>query len=148
MNEERWVKLEEIVRKVIREEIASLIKGKPKLGFDNGRWVGITEEQMRAWREAYGIVDIEAELKRAAAWILSNPHLAPRSQYPRFLNTWFAKQQNTLALRSIPGKVEVAKPKSCAYCDKPSNGMVNGIFHCRAHGLDAMDEKPRPMRAA
>jgi hypothetical protein len=68
--EDRWAKLEEIVRKVVREEIAALgsVK-KAKLGFENGRWVGVTQEQMEAWKAAYGMVDIDGELKRAAAWI-------------------------------------------------------------------------------
>jgi hypothetical protein len=143
--EDRWGKLEEIVRRVVREEIAALGK-KTKLGFENGRWTGVTEEQMSAWKAAYGAVDIEGELKKAAAWIVSNPHLAPRTQLGRFLNTWFAKTQNTASLRSIPGgKVEHGPGKKlCAYCDQVSTGVVNAISHCRAHALDAMDEKPIP----
>jgi hypothetical protein len=57
--EDRWAKLEEIVRKVVREEIAALgsVK-KAKLGFENGRWVGVTQEQ-RSLEAAYGMVDID-----------------------------------------------------------------------------------------
>src|SRR3990167_503157 len=144
--EDRWAKLEEIVRRVVREEISSLGK-KPKIEFVNGLWTGITEQQMSAWKAAYGAVDIEGELKKAAAWIVSNPHLSPRTQVGRFLNTWFGRTQNTASLRSIPGgKRDEPGPgkKLCAYCDQVSTGLVNGISHCRAHGLDAMDCKPIP----
>src|SRR3990167_2679470 len=144
--EDRWKKLEEIVRRVVREEIAALGK-KPKLGFENGRWTGITEEQMNAWKAAYGAVDIESELKKAAAWIVSNPHLAPAKQVSRFLNTWLAHQQNQSSLRSIPGgKSLEAGPgkKLCAYCEQVATGMTSGTWHCRAHGLDAMDGKAVP----
>jgi hypothetical protein len=140
---DRWVKLEEVVRRVVREEIAALGK-KPKIEMVNGSWVGITEEQMTAWRAAYGAVDIEAELKKAAAWIISNPDLAPKSQVGRFLNTWFARGQNQASLRSIPSRTEPGQGKKlCAYCELVADGRVNGIWHCRAHMDDAMEEKPR-----
>jgi hypothetical protein len=144
--EDRWVKLEEIVRRVVREEIRSLGK-KNKLGFEFGKWTGITEEQMEAWKAAYGMVDIEAELKRAAAWIVSNPHLAPKTQLGRFLNTWFAKGQDRASIRSIPtSQAEERKPKkACAYCQADATGSVGPIPCCAAHTRDAMEGKPRRM---
>ena len=144
--EDRWAKLEEIVRRVVREEVAALaVVKKVKLGFKNGRWTGITQEQMEAWKAAYGMVDIEAELKRAAAWIVSNPHLAPKSQLGRFLNTWFAKGQDRASIRSIPLKEERQPKKACAYCSADATGSVAGILCCREHTRDARDGKPRRM---
>lgn len=140
-SEDRWAKLEQMLRRVLREELAQLGK-KTKVEFLNGKWIGITQEQMDAWRAAYGAVDIEGELKRAAAWVVSNPNLAPSKQCGRFLNTWLSRQQNQNSLRSIPGKLAEVK-KQCAYCDSPATGRVNQIDHCRAHTADAMDEKPR-----
>ena len=102
-------------------------------------------EQMQAWKAAYGMVDIEAELKRAAAWIVSNPHLAPKSQLGRFLNTWFAKGQDRASIRSIPLKEERQPKKACAYCSADATGSVAGILCCREHTRDAMDGKPRRM---
>lgn len=150
--EERWKKVREIVREEcerIEARILEVIERsgkKTKVEFQNGRWTGITEEQMNAWKAAYGAVDIEGELKKAAAWIVSNPHLAPKSQHGRFLNTWLARQQNQSSIRSIPTRQPEPGPgkKLCAYCDQVSTGVVNAISHCRAHALDAMDEKPTP----
>jgi hypothetical protein len=69
---------------------------------------------MTVWADAYPSCDLVVELKKAAAWIVSNPHLAPKSQFGRFLNTWFARQQNQLSIRSIPTRNE------------------NGYEHCTA----------------
>ena len=142
---DKWAKLEEIVRKVVREELAQLGK-KPKVDFVGGKFVGITEEQREAWLAAYGAVDLEAELKRAAAWCVSNPHLAPKSQIGRFLNTWLTKAHNHASLRSIPTErpTEV-RVRLCGYCARGSVGTVNGIPHCDEHSTDAMDMKPRRM---
>ena len=142
---DKWGKLEEIVRRVIREELRALGK-KPRIDLVNGKWVGITEEQKEAWSAAYGALDLDAELKKAAAWCVSNPHLSPKSQIGRFLNTWLAKGQNAASLRSIPvERPTEVKAKLCGYCSKPSTGNVNGIPYCNDHSLDAMDMKPRRM---
>lgn len=145
--EDKWKKLEEIFRRVVREEVAALGK-KPKIELVNGSWVGITQEQMGAWGAAYGAVDLEAELKKAAAWIVSNPHLAPKSQLGRFLNTWFSRTQNTTSLRSIPGgKRDEPGPsmKLCSYCEKVASSKFGGIWACSGHGQDALDGRPVPM---
>ena len=142
--EDRWKKLEEIVRRVVREEISAL-KKKPKIELIEGAWVGITKEQLAAWRKSFPALDLEAELNRAAGWILANEKLAPRD-FGRFIFNWCSKGQNQASLRSIPTRREDPGPgkKLCAYCDQVSTGLVNGISHCRAHGLDAMDCKPIP----
>ena len=141
--EDRWGKLEEIVKRVVERALDERgLKAKTKVAFANGKWIGITDEQLAAWKEAYGSLDVEAELKKSAAWIVSNPHLAPKSQFARFLNSWLARQQMTSAIRSIPTRSEVVK-KSCAYCERPATGKVNGYDACEAHWRSAMDhEKP------
>lgn len=127
--------------------LAAIGKTKKKIELVNGRWLGIGNDEMTAWGAAYPAVDVDAELKRAAAWIVSNPNLAPRSQFGRFIGTWLARTQNQLSLRSIPSRQEVAeiKRRACAYCSADSTGSVNGIQHCRAHYNDAYEERPRRM---
>lgn len=140
--EDRWEKLEEIVRRVVREEISALQGKKPKLQFINGKWVGITDEQIQAWKSAYPAVTVEHEINRAAAWIVSNPREAPRSNFSRFINSWMERNQNKAAIRSIPfdRKAWSAEQElTCAYCDARATGTVSGIRHCREHLHDAMD---------
>ena len=145
--EERWSKLEEVVRRVVREEIAALGKNKNRLELINGRWSGITEPQLAAWRDAFPAVDIDGELKKMAAWIVSNPMMAPKSQIGRFVNSWLTKSQNQASLRSIPttraADPRAIAPSLCEYCLKPAAGSVNGIRHCSAHTDDAMYQRPR-----
>lgn len=149
--EERWSKVRQIVREeneALLAEIAKIVgsKNKKAIEFVNGRWIGVTEDQMQAWRDAYGAVDIDSELKKMAAWIVSNPHLAPTKQVGRFVNSWLAKTQNAASLRSIPlpeRKTET-KMKLCAYCEKVADGMVNGIWACGDHTHKALDRDPIP----
>lgn len=156
MEEERWVKLRKIVQEEVRaecERISNRIlevlekhknkkpKTKSTVTIENGTWVGITEEQLSAWRAAYGLCDVDLELKKAAAWLLSNPESTPKN-YPRFLNGWLAKNQDRSSIRSIPTRSEPVKPKKCAYCERPPTGSVSGIDHCSAHLRDAMDGVP------
>lgn len=146
--EDRWEKVEAIVRRVVKEELAAHgFKAKAKLAFEGGRWIGVTTDQLEAWKAAYGSCDVESELKKAAAWIISNPHLAPKSHYGRFINNWLAKQQNASSIRSIPTRSEMKKERNCAWCGRPSTGMTNGNEHCTIHGNKAMVEDP-PARVA
>lgn len=148
--EERWAK----VRQIVREEnedlekriLAALGKSKTKLALVNGRWTGITEEQMTAWSEAFPAVEIDAELKKMAAWIVSNPMLAPKNQIGRFVNTWLTKVQNQKSLRSIPAleRPTETKMKLCSYCEQIAKAQVNGIWYCAAHTDDAYDRRPIP----
>ena len=153
-DEDRWAKVREIVREECERiegrilEVLAKHGSKQKLGFVNGKWTGITAEQREAWAAAYGAVDIEGELKKAAAWIVSNPHLAPKSQLGRFLNTWFSRTQDRSSIRSIPSQSEkpnVAPKKLCEYCDKVATGNPNRTWACDEHFTAAMHHEPVPM---
>lgn len=140
--EDRWKKLEEIVESVLNKVLDEReIKKKTPIRFENGTWQGITTAQLSSWEAAYGSVDIQGELKKAAAWLLSNPGKAPKRDIPRFLNAWFSRQQDRSSIRLIPTRNEQAEKKTCRYCPNAATGTVNGIAHCRAHTTDAMDER-------
>lgn len=139
---DRWTKLEQVLRKVIGEELdARGIKSKIKVGFLNGQWTGLTENQLSAWRSAYGSVDLDEEMRRAAAWLMSNPKRIPRDA-GKFLNAWFARTQDRSAIRSIPTPSDPVKAKTCSYCERPSTCAPNRIPACDAHSLKAMDQEP------
>jgi hypothetical protein len=152
MSEEaRW----ERVRQIIREEnermeariLAAVGKGRGKLEIVNGRWTGVTEQQLSAWKEAFPAVDVDGELKKMAAWIVSNPMTAPKTQYGRFANSWLTRAQNQASLRSIPverDRPTEVKKKLCAYCEHVAQGQVGGIWACDGHWQKAMDRDPVP----
>ena len=147
--DECWEKVRQIVREEnerLEARILAAVKGRSKISLENGRWVGVTDAQIDAWKEAYPTVDIQAELKKMSAWVLSNPHVAPKSQWARFANTWLARAHDRAAVRSIPlGEVKIAPKKACAYCSDDATGSTSGILHCNKHIYDAMDGKPRRM---
>lgn len=135
--EDKWERLREIVEQALDKKLNEYgFKQKTKIELLNGHWIGITGDQMTAWRAAFGSLDLDAELKRAAAWIVSNPNLAPKI-HSRFLNTWLGRAHDRNSLRSIPTKPQLEK--TCAYCERLPVGSVNGIWHCAAHSHDAMD---------
>lgn len=145
--EERWGKVRQIVREELdgleQRLLAALSGKKTKVGLANGKFTGITEDYLCAMGEAYPAVNVAEEIKKAAAWIFSNPQTAPKSNYTRFLNSWLARCQDRAAIRAIPSRDEtVRKLRSmCKYCMKPASGVVGGIAHCPDHMEDAMDGK-------
>jgi hypothetical protein len=151
--EDKWERVREIVRaecERIETRLLAAIEShtkKTKLGFVNGKWTGITQEQIGAWKEAFGSCDVETELKKAAAWILANPQAAPKSNFSRFVHAWLSRQQNQSSIRLIPTRSESVR--SCSYCAAPMNGSVNGWRYCtdKIHYQMAMDNE-RPARIA
>jgi len=63
------------------------------------KWVGITEQQIAFWQEAYPSVNVSQELKRMAAWIDSNPSKR-KSNYSAFINRWLRAEQDKGPRRS------------------------------------------------
>lgn len=66
--------------------------GKVSLSAD-GEWVGISDPLMAKWKQAYPALSLDAELSKAAAWIIANPK-NKKSNYARFLTNWLARAQD------------------------------------------------------
>jgi hypothetical protein len=62
------------------------------LQMQGGKQYVVPQEIITAAREAYPLVNIEREIKRAAAWLASNP-AKRKKDAPRFLNNWFKGAQ-------------------------------------------------------
>lgn len=150
--EERWNKVRQIVReeceriesriRAVLEEATTTKKG--KVAFKDGEFTGLDVEKLK---ELYPAVDVESQVREMRAYLLLNPSGAPKTQYGAFVHRWLTKHQNAASLRLIPSRRDPEPgpgKKLCAYCDQVSTGVVNAISHCRAHALDAMDEKPIP----
>ena len=150
-DEDRWEKVRRIVGEENEKLFTRLVEKlgkktrtrKSPVEIVNGQWTGITPELLSSWKTAYGSVDIDAEMKKAAAWLLSNPTQAPNKDLRRYLNNWLAKHQERSAIRSIPTRNEpLPMLKTCSYCERPSTCAPNRIPACDDHSLDAMDQKP------
>ena len=141
--DDKWLRLEEIVRRVVREELNArkpASKQPSSIRLEGRTWVGITESQTEAWRSAYPSVEIDGELRRAAAWILSNPSDAPKTQFGRFLNAWLSRNQNGHAMRTSKESSITSKPatpfRACSVCNSRANLQVNGEWRCVTHRFD------------
>lgn len=75
-----------------------------KVGFDyaTGKFLNMNG-LYQVWCDAYPAVDVMAELKRMAAWLISNPK-HKKSDIGRFVNNWLSKQQDA-AIRAPSGRV-------------------------------------------
>lgn len=49
----------------------------------------VTKDLVKSWAETYPKEFLELELKKAKNWILANEQRAPKSQWGKFLNSWF-----------------------------------------------------------
>ena len=68
-----------------------------KIGFDytSGKWLNLKENIpiIESWKTAYPAVDIRAEMKSMAAWLMSNPK-NKKHDMVRFANSWLKKEQD------------------------------------------------------
>lgn len=60
--------------------------------FSKGQFTNISG-QIEIWKKAYPAVYVEAEVNKAAAWLVANPKNR-KSNYARFLNNWLSKAQD------------------------------------------------------
>lgn len=49
----------------------------------------IRSDLIASWADTYPAEYLQLELKKARNWLLSNSHKAPKSNFGRFLNSWF-----------------------------------------------------------
>lgn len=78
-----------------QEEVPSTNSGNVSfvLQMQGGKQYVVPNDLIAAAREAYPLVDIEREIKRAAAWLVSNP-TKRKKDAPKFLNNWFKGTQD------------------------------------------------------
>lgn len=61
----------------------------------SGGEAAIVQTQVDTWSDAYPGIDVVAELRKARAWLISNPTRGKTARgIPRFCNAWLEKAQN------------------------------------------------------
>lgn len=66
---------------------------KPAFDVATGKIIGLTEELITKWSEAYPAVCVRSEISKAEAWLMANPKNR-KSEYVRFLNSWLSRAQD------------------------------------------------------
>lgn len=75
-----------------------------KIALDaDGNWTGISTAQRSTWSTAYPALSLDAELAKAAAWILANPK-NKKSNYARFLTNWLSRAQDRARPTTAPAQ--------------------------------------------
>jgi hypothetical protein len=88
-------------------------KGKGKgasntISFDaeNNSFIGITDETLSLWKQAYPAVNFQSEMAKAIVWLKSNP-TKRKSNYGKFLSGWFSRCQDSGGTKGV---VSTSKP--------------------------------------
>lgn len=92
---------------VVRGRGTPLAAAKIKFDRQTRLWSGITDDHRALWTKAYPAIDIALELAKAAAWLDANPANA-KSNYSRFLNSWFQRTQDRAPPAPEPRKLKLA----------------------------------------
>lgn len=93
------------------------------LQMQGGKQYVVPQEIIMAAREAYPLVNIEREVKRAAAWLVSNP-AKRKKDAPRFLNNWFkGAQSDAEKNKATSGPVETTGRELTAEDMRPAKWL-------------------------
>jgi hypothetical protein len=57
-------------------------------------FTGIESKDIAGWQEAFPAIDIQRQTAAANQWLLANPRKAKKSNYRRFLTSWFSRGQD------------------------------------------------------
>ncbi|WP_024905459.1 YdaU family protein [Robbsia andropogonis] len=76
----------------------------------DGEWTAIAPGQRVLWERAYPALSLDAELAKAAAWLMANPK-NKKSNYARFLTNWLSRAQDSAR----------PAPNAVGYSQKPPN---------------------------
>lgn len=88
-----------------KKEKAPLITFNP----ETASFKDITEQQMQVWSSAYPKADVQQEIKRAAAWLFTNPRRA-KENYARFLTNWINRSYGSAPAAGARGQPAPGQP--------------------------------------
>jgi hypothetical protein len=57
-------------------------------------WMGISDEDIKNWTEAYPACAVPRQLKAMEEWLISNPKKAVKSNWRRFITNWLSRAQD------------------------------------------------------
>lgn len=89
--------------------------------YEKAAFVGLTDEQVTQWAEAFPAVDVPLEIKRAAAWLDANPANRKRN-LKRFLVNWLTRAQE-----KAPRVVSTRRPAN-QHPAKPAASKSTDLF--------------------
>ncbi len=64
--------------------------------FDQKQFIGITEQDIQSWKEAYPGVNVARDLVAMKEWLLSNPSKSKKTLWRGFINRWLTRSLNDI----------------------------------------------------
>ncbi len=107
---------------VMREtkKIRSAPSPKVNVSFDyqTGNFANVPQASLDKWAKAYPSIDVQRELAKAGAWMLSNTSPGQRKKHATFLNNWMGKAYEIANRPARAAQVKPAKYDPHDYFDR------------------------------
>jgi len=116
---------------------------KPTFNMTEGRFYDLPLERLDQWLEAYPAVDVGAEIKKAAAWLTSNPKNI-KSDYVRFLNGWLSRAQDkapTINAYAPNGYRPSQPPRNVQEIRAQTASDMLGMFYTQPHQENSSERR-------
>lgn len=65
-----------------------------RFDFDQKQFLGITDQDLTSWKEAYPDANISQSLAQMSQWILANPSKSKKTLWRKFITNWLARSHN------------------------------------------------------
>jgi hypothetical protein len=127
-------KKKDYIKPLAETDASHSVTAHSKVGFDfdSGKFVNVNG-QYKVWCEAYPAVDVMGELKKMAAWLVSNPKNR-KSDYPRFINNWLAKAQDRAPRQAVAFNQNTGRDNDSVYvAPKPDPAIAAARRAMEAH---------------
>ncbi len=108
-----------------------------KIGWTNGAWSGISEQDRTGWAAAFPACDLDRQLAHMSAWLTANPPKARKANWARFIVGWLTKsQQSGGDVKSVRPFVDQAKERRDAQREKeiPETTLKMPVMRVSADG--------------
>ena len=98
----------ELIEHPVTKKVAKVTPKKETVSIEimPGVMIPLSKNILQLWTQTYPKEMLETELKKARAWLVINPHKAPKKNFERFLNSWFSRAfdqyRKTLASNKSP----------------------------------------------
>ena len=116
--------------KEIAQSTSSLRKNDPFFSFESKKFEGISEEELKKWKELYPSVDIPKEIMRMEDWCLSNPSKAKSKKlWRKFISGWLARNNEEITNKQAFKQAKNANDRRpLDITGKPVENQFEGMF--------------------
>lgn len=78
-----------------------------KLKLSSTKEIELKQDLVNSWQDTYPKEFLDLSLKEMRNWLLANEAKSPKSQWPRFINSWFRRgwERHRLTIKSQPAKM-------------------------------------------